>query len=655
MVWRNPEWGTRLLTVGAAMTDDGVPQAGTLVRRDQESSVASSGGNLIERFVSLSGTLTRSTSAADAAEAIGVAALALTGGQRGAVYLSAPDGEATRLWASRGGIPEHRSTSGSGPVIVSDVRDLPQDDGLRQTAEREGYRAVASWPLARGGKRLGSIVCCFDAPRNWSAAELDVMLALAMQGATALECALLAERAGGPQPDASADDVRIAEALRILETEGTSLSEAHRDLEAQRARLDRARQQLAALNLWLLAVQNEMQIERARLASEHVRLTKARDDLASEDARVEAAREALDAQIAAARQELESESARLATAAREALDAQITAARQELESESARLVAMRREMFETPVRQADTRPEPPAERTPVSDAKRILEAESARLRETLPADSTPPAGSVATPPADPVPTPQPAPVEPPVAAGPSPQPSNGTAGPVPSGTAYELGGPLPTPRALEELYPLLVERAAKLLNAERSALKAEEQVKILGRALDDRDGHRAGYSEHLEAWVEATAGMLACSREEIVDLRRAALLHDLGKIGVPEAILRGHSRLTEQQRGIVRAVPALAEQVLRPVKGMQGVAAILRHRYEQWDGKGYPDGLKGDQIPLGARILAVADAYGVMTTVRPYRAMVYSLDAVAELRRCAGAQFDPKVVDAFCDVLKREG
>lgn len=637
------------------MTDDGVPQAGTLVRRDQESSVASSGGNLIERFVSLSGTLTRSTSAADAAEAIGVAALALTGGQRGAVYLSAPDGEATRLWASRGGIPEHRSTSGSGPVIVSDVRDLPQDDGLRQTAEREGYRAVASWPLARGGKRLGSIVCCFDAPRNWSAAELDVMLALAMQGATALECALLAERAGGPQPDASADDVRIAEALRILETEGTSLSEAHRDLEAQRARLDRARQQLAALNLWLLAVQNEMQIERARLASEHVRLTKARDDLASEDARVEAAREALDAQIAAARQELESESARLATAAREALDAQITAARRELESESARLVAMRREMFETPVRQADTRPEPPAERTPVSDAKRILEAESARLRETLPADSTPPAGSVATPPADPVPTPQPAPVEPPAAAGPSPQPSNGTAGPVPSGTAYELGGPLPTPRALEELYPLLVERAAKLLNAERSALKAEEQVKILGRALDDRDGHRAGYSEHLEAWVEATAGMLACSREEIVDLRRAALLHDLGKIGVPEAILRGHSRLTEQQRGIVRAVPALAEQVLRPVKGMQGVAAILRHRYEQWDGKGYPDGLKGDQIPLGARILAVADAYGVMTTVRPYRAMVYSLDAVAELRRCAGAQFDPKVVDAFCDVLKREG
>jgi HD-GYP domain-containing protein (c-di-GMP phosphodiesterase class II) len=645
------------------MRDDSAPQAGTLVRRDQESPIPSSGGNLIERFVSLSGTLTRSTSAADAAEAIGVAALALTGGQRGAVYLHAPDGEATRLWASRGGIPEHRSTSG--PVIVSDVRDLPQDDALRQTAEREGYRAVASWPLTRGGKELGSIVCCFDAPRSWSAAELDVMLALAMQGATALECALLAERTGRPQPDAGADDVRIAEALRILQTEGTSLSDAHRELEAQRARLDQARQQLGALNLWLLAVQNELQTERARLASEHVRLTKARDDLASEDARVAAARESLDAQIAAARHELESESARLATAAREALDAQITAARHELESESARLMAMRRELFETPVRQPDPGPEPPAERTPVSDAKRILEAESARLRETLSADSTPPADPVPTPPADPVPTPPadpvPAPqpatasVEPPAAPAPPPQPSNGTGAPVPSGTAYELGGPLPTPRAFEELYPLLVERAAKLLNAERSALQAEEQVKILGRALDDRDGHRAGYSERLEAWVEATAGMLACSREEIVDLRRAALLHDLGKIGVPEAILRGHTRLTEQQRGIVRAVPALAEQVLRPVKGMQGVAAILRHRYEQWDGKGYPDGLKGDQIPLGARILAVADAYGVMTTVRPYRAMVYSLDAVAELRRCAGAQFDPKVVEAFCDVLKREG
>jgi response regulator RpfG family c-di-GMP phosphodiesterase len=283
-----------------------------------------------------------------------------------------------------------------------------------------------------------------------------------------------------------------------------------------------------------------------------------------------------------------------------------------------------------------------------------LEDESARLMESLQVGDAP-ADAPAVP--HPVRPPEPAPVpaapasngKPEASAANSPDPAATTPAP-----AYELGGPLAA-HTLEDLYPLLVERAAKLLNQERGPLKTDDQVKVLGRALDDRDGHRAGYSERLEAWAEAAAGMLGCSREDVANVRRAALLHDLGKIGVPEAILRATARLTEQQRGIVRAVPALAEQVLRPVKGMEGVAAILRHRYEQWDGKGYPDGLQGAQIPLGSRILAVVDAYGVMTTVRPYRAMVYSLDAVAELRRCAGAQFDPKVVEAFCDVLKREG
>jgi HD-GYP domain-containing protein (c-di-GMP phosphodiesterase class II) len=354
-------------------------------------------------------------------------------------------------------------------------------------------------------------------------------------------------------------------------------------------------------------------------------VTKARDDLASEDARV--------------------------TAAREALDAQITAARQELENESARLADMRQQLFEHSAQphepQPDPRPEPQPDRTSLSDARRILEEESARLMEALALDSTTPAARAAL---------QPAILAAEASTDPTPPPasSNGNAD-AGKPEAYELGGPLPMPGALEELYPLLIERAAKLLNKERGLLKAEEQVAILGRALDDRDCHRAGYSERLAAWAEATAGMLGCERDVVADIRRASLLHDLGKIGVPEAILRAAARLTDQERRIVRSVPALAERVLRPIEGMQGVAAILRHRYEQWDGKGYPDGLNGNQIPVGARILAVADAYGVMTTVRPYRAMVYSQDAVAELRRCAGAQFDPNVVDAFCGVLKREG
>jgi len=578
--------------------------------------------------MSLSGTLTRPSSPAGVAEALGAAALALTGGGRGAVYLHAANGDTTRLWASHNGFPEHRGPAGPGPLLLSDVRDLPADDETRRTAEQEGYRALASWPLSRAGKTIGSIVCCFDAPRNWSAAELDVMSALALQGAAALERGLRAEQADGSIANVDADDARIAEALRILQTESTELFEAHRGLEAQHARLVQARRELGALNVWLLAAHHELRAKRASLAAEQNQLTKARDDLASEDARV--------------------------AAAREALDAQITAARQELENESARLAAMRRELFDTGARETEARSDLPAEtpsatqqskppeRMRLSDARRILEEESARLMETLEMTAAYPGDARAALEGEPSPA----------HGAPS---SNAEPDASDTPAAFELGGPIPAPRALEELYPLLIERAAKLLNKERRSLKAEEQVKMLGRVLDDRDGHRAGYSERLEAWAEATAGMLTLGRDEILDVRRAALLHDLGKIGVPEAILRAAARLTEHERRLVRAVPTLAEQVLRPVNGMQGVAAILRHRYEQWDGKGYPDGLKGDKIPVGARILAVIDAYGVMTTVRPYRAMVYSLDAVAELRRCAGAQFDPKVVEAFCNVLKREG
>ncbi|HKX17608.1 MAG TPA: HD domain-containing phosphohydrolase [bacterium] len=561
--------------------------------------------------------MTRSSSVVDAAEAIGVATLALTSGQRGAVYLCAADGRSTRLWTSHPGFQDHSGLPEASPIIVSDVRDLPEGHETRRIADRAGYRSIASWPLAHAGKVLGSVVCCFDTPRTWSATEVDVMSALAMQAAVALDRAMAAEHGGTSA--VGADDPRITEALRILLTESTSLFDAHRELAAQHARLVQARRELGALNVWLLALQNELRTERSRLAEERNQLVKARDELASEDARLAEARRALGAKVAAARVELEKESARLVAEMRQELSGR--ARRPDPQPAAADLPSG--------VHAA------PADPARVSDAKRVLDEESARLNEALGGNRAPAAHSLA-------------------AASSATAPDAGSDA-ARLEAAFELGGPLPDPQGLEGVFPLLVERAAKLLNTEGGSLPADEQVKILGRVLDDRDGHRAGYGERLERWAQAIAGVLGCDRETMIDIRRAALLHDLGKIGVPETILRAAARLTDRERQIVRSVPTLAEHVLRPVKGMEGVAAILRHRYEQWDGKGYPDGLQGNAIPLGARILAVVDAYGVMTTVRPYRAMVYSLDAVAELRRCAGAQFDPKVVEAFCDVLKREG
>jgi HD-GYP domain-containing protein (c-di-GMP phosphodiesterase class II) len=610
------------------LSDGGVPQDGTLAPPSQPSPVLPPNGTFIERFMNLAGTLAGPASPAGVAEALGSAALALAAGGACAVYLRAEGSAPERLWASSREVPALPTPPGSEPLIVEDIAELPADDESRLAAERGACRAFASWPLIAGAGPVGSLVCWFAAPRRWPAAELDVMSALALQGGAAL-----GQAAGADAADTGAGDSRIADALRLLETGGKQLADAHRALQAEYARLVQTRRGLGALTVWLLALQNEVRTERARLAEEQARLAQARADLASGSARV--------------------------AAVREALDARISAARQELENESARLADMRRGLFERKD-PADAREQAAGDRALLSDARRILEEEGARLMQVLrtggaPTETAPVAPS---PPAGPAPAAAPADrsisSEPEAHAPGAPVNGADSEQPALPGNAYELGGPLPPPRTFEELYPLLVERAAKLLNQPQAAA-LEEQLKILGRVLDDRDGHRAGYSERLAAWAEATAGILGCSHDEIADIRRAALLHDLGKIGVPETILRAAARLTEQERRIVRSVPTLAEQVARPVEGLKGAAAVLRHRYEQWDGKGYPDGLKGDRIPVGARILAVVDAYGVMTTVRPYRPMVYSRDAVAELRRCAGAQFDPNVVEAFCSVLKREG
>lgn len=572
---------------------------------------------MTERFVGLSGTLTQASSVAGVAKAIGTAALTLSHAQRAAVYRRPEDGGAVCLWSQ--GFPAKQADRvaaadglESGPVL------LPEQ---------------ASWPLVRGGKTIGFVVCGFETPRGWSSSEVDVMLALALHGAAALERAFLSENSGG-RAEAEQYNARIAEALGIAQVESARLVEAQRELEAQHARLVRSRRTLGAVNVWLLALRQELRAELARLAAEHARVSKALDEMASDGTRLDAARQTVGSQLDAADQTLERERARYA--AMSAAPGETAAPEPGLSSQP-------------PANDGPNRKQP-ADDARLSNAKRLSEAEHAKLLEALGLASPRPAEARDLPQSASTPSPEPAPE--PAAETPPASPESRPA--TDHEFSYELGGPLPASHGLEDLYRLLVERAAELLRANGRPLTPEQQIAILGRALDDRDGHRAGYGERLASWAEAVAGLLGCSREEIADIRRAGLLHDLGKVGVPEAILRTMSVHTDGERSIMRLEPVVAEQILRPVKGMEGVAAILRHRYEQWDGKGYPDGLQGNQIPVGARILGAIDAYGAMTTVRRYRSMVYSLDAVAELRHCAGTQFDPRVVEAFCGVLKRE-
>ena len=134
----------------------------------------------------------------------------------------------------------------------------------------------------------------------------------------------------------------------------------------------------------------------------------------------------------------------------------------------------------------------------------------------------------------------------------------------------------------------------------------------------------------------------------------AAYLHDLGKIGVPDEVLRKPAALTAEEGRQMRRHPAIAAHILEDVPFSPRIKLAVRHNHERWDGTGYPDGLAGEEIPIEARILSVADAYEAMTSSRPYRRSLDHDSAVAELRRYVRTQFDPRVVAAFVNALEHQ-
>jgi HD-GYP domain-containing protein (c-di-GMP phosphodiesterase class II) len=137
----------------------------------------------------------------------------------------------------------------------------------------------------------------------------------------------------------------------------------------------------------------------------------------------------------------------------------------------------------------------------------------------------------------------------------------------------------------------------------------------------------------------------------VARLRLAAMLHDVGKVAIPEAILRKPARLTADEMAIVRKHAEAGAEIAAGIHGLEGIAPWIRHSHEHVDGSGYPAGLSGDDIPLESRLLLVADAFDAMTSDRAYRAAMPAADALAELRRCAGRQFDARCVELLAQAL----
>jgi diguanylate cyclase (GGDEF)-like protein len=173
----------------------------------------------------------------------------------------------------------------------------------------------------------------------------------------------------------------------------------------------------------------------------------------------------------------------------------------------------------------------------------------------------------------------------------------------------------------------------------------------LALALAAKDRDTGEHAQEVVALAGAVARRLGLHGEEVERIASAALLHDIGKIGVPDAILRKPGGLTADEWDVVRAHPEIGERILRAVPGLGPVARLVRHAHERFDGDGYPDGLAGEAIPLGSRIVLACDAYDAMTSDRPYRPSIGHDAAIVELRSVAGTQLDPKVVAALLEVV----
>ena len=213
--------------------------------------------------------------------------------------------------------------------------------------------------------------------------------------------------------------------------------------------------------------------------------------------------------------------------------------------------------------------------------------------------------------------------------------------------------------AFDEDDALALQAVADLLGASlRSALLYERldraytgTAEALAAALEAKDSYTAEHSRSLVEHAEAVARKLGLDDREVERVRLGAIFHDIGKIAVPDSILNKPGPLTDAERREMEKHTIAGERILRPIEFLRDVLPIVRHEHERWDGQGYPDGLAGEEIPIGARIVLACDAYDAMTSDRPYRPALPAEVARQELVRNAGSQFDPRVVEALLEVL----
>jgi HD-GYP domain-containing protein (c-di-GMP phosphodiesterase class II) len=219
------------------------------------------------------------------------------------------------------------------------------------------------------------------------------------------------------------------------------------------------------------------------------------------------------------------------------------------------------------------------------------------------------------------------------------------------GRSAEHGAFLPDEKALLLGYAQTTAVALqKLLLRENLEKNLIDTISSFVIALESKDPYLKGHSARVSLYSGELATVMGVAPADVVLMSRAGMLHDLGKLVIMDNILRKPRQLTEEEFELIRTHPVVGDKILKPLKFLACEAKAVRHHHERYDGKGYPDGLKGDDIPLIARVVTVADAFDAMTSDRPYRSKRPVAVALEEIGRGAGTQFDPTAADAFMTI-----
>jgi HD-GYP domain-containing protein (c-di-GMP phosphodiesterase class II) len=204
---------------------------------------------------------------------------------------------------------------------------------------------------------------------------------------------------------------------------------------------------------------------------------------------------------------------------------------------------------------------------------------------------------------------------------------------------------------------LLCDQAGIVLGTASLAERLEEQhlatVGALAAALEAKDAYTGNHAQTIAEFSVAVGEELGLTGRELRATRMGALLHDVGKIGIPESILNKPGPLTDDEFCVMKRHTLIGADIISGIPGMEEVVALVRSSHERWDGRGYPDGLQGTEVPRGAYVIAVCDAYHAMVEDRVYRKAMSQEGAFAELQRCSGSQFMPAAVDALVAVVER--